>query len=54
MLPVQADMEEDDDDFVVPEAKRLNGLACPMSKTPNEYEREKKKHLEQLAYAHPA
>ena len=54
VLPAQADMEEEDDDFVVPEAKRLKGVASPMSKTPSEYEREKKRHLEQLAYAHPA
>ena len=47
-------MEEEDDDCVAPEPKRLKGVASPMSKTSSEAERQKKKHLEQLAYAHPA
>ena len=53
-MPAQADVEEGKDAFVVPEPKRLKGVASPMSKTPSQSEREKKKPLEQLAYAHPA
>ena len=37
VLPAQANMEEEDD-FVVPEPKRLKGVASPMSKTPSQSE----------------
>ena len=46
------DEDEDAEDFVKRSPKRLRHVASPMSKQPSAEEREAKKNLEQLAWAH--